>query len=230
MFKRLADIQLRFIFGHSESTLRHHLEESLNRRVSLVLTENSTSMLSARIKEGVMCVRLHRMFLGADDAVIDEIVSMLQRRKNEMRNFRSFVKENRSKICNPKPRRIKIEASGKHHDLKKIFGEINEEYFDGAIKSAITWGFSCSSRAVRKRTLGSYSRVPDIIRINPVLDKRSVPGYFVSFVVYHEMLHAAVGTVFRGGRRLVHSKEFKKREKLFRDFERAVAWEKQSLA
>jgi len=53
-----------------------------------------------------------------------------------------------------------------------------------------------------------------------------VPRYFIEFVVYHEMLHADMGTEEHEGRRSIHSREFRKRERLFEDYERAMAWER----
>jgi predicted metal-dependent hydrolase len=79
---------------------------------------------------------------------------------------------------------------------------------------------------VRKRTLGSYSRNGSIIRINPVLDRKSVPQFYIEFVLYHEMLHADMGLCEKNGRRVVHSGGFRDRERLFRRYRKALAWEK----
>jgi hypothetical protein len=65
-----------------------------------------------------------------------------------------------------------------------------------------------------------------MIRINPILDSRSVPRYFLEFIVYHEMLHADIGIKKGVVRRIIHSSEFKKREKLFKHYEKAINWEK----
>jgi predicted metal-dependent hydrolase len=94
------------------------------------------------------------------------------------------------------------------------------------VSCAITWGTKNPRYAARKRTLGSFSKDKNTIRINPALDRRRVPGYFVEFVVFHEMLHAFLGISEKNGRRLVHSKEFKQRERVFRHYDRAMAWEK----
>ncbi len=61
-----TDFQLNLLFGHTETSLGRHLEVHLGRPVSLVLTDNSTSMLSARVRDGVLHVRLHRIFLNSD--------------------------------------------------------------------------------------------------------------------------------------------------------------------
>jgi hypothetical protein len=46
------------------------------------------------------------------------------------------------------------------------------------------------------------------------------------YIVYHEMLHADLGIEHNGGRHSYHSREFKRREKLFKHYERSLAWEK----
>jgi hypothetical protein len=218
--------QLGLCFGNTEGSLKQYLEERLKRPVTLVLTENSTSMLSARARDGVLCIRLHRMFLGADNRVLDEIVSYLGNRRGRLACFRSFVRSNREQLSKKPPKRILLRARGRFHDLSELFREINEEYFSGMVEAAITWGTRSSRYSVRKRTLGSYSDRTNIIRINPVLDRKTVPRYFVAFIVYHEMLHAAMGTPFTGARRSIHSREFRKRERLFKNYDHAMAWER----
>jgi hypothetical protein len=215
-----------FLFGQTEDSLRHYLEERLNRPVLLVLTENATSILSARMHDGVLRVRLHRMFLNAGRRVTSEIASYLKNRRGAMPHFRSFIRDNKEQLSLKPPKKISVRTAGKFHDLSELYREINEEYFGGTVDAAITWGPGSSHRAVRKRTLGSYSERSRTIRINPVLDKKTVPRYYVAFVVYHEMLHAAVGMPLRGKRRSIHSGEFRKREGFFRDYGLAVAWER----
>jgi predicted metal-dependent hydrolase len=211
---------------HTDASLRQYIEEHLGRPLSLILTENSTSMLSARMREGVLYLRLHRMFLNADGQVIDEIISFLKNRRSRMCLFRKFVRDNREHLSKRPPNKVMVKTSGKFHDLRELYDEINKDYFGSVIQAAITWGSRSSRYAVRKRTLGSYSDRSNTIRINPVLDKSVVPRHVVSFVVYHEMLHAAMGIAMQGKRRSVHSREFRKREKLFADYEKARAWER----
>jgi len=67
------------------------------------------------------------------------------------------------------------------------------------------------------------------IMINPILDNKKVPRYVLEFIVYHEMLHAAIDMELQNGRRRIHSKEFKKRERMYKYYHKAVAWEKQKL-
>jgi hypothetical protein len=209
-----------------ENHLKQYLEERLNRAVSLVLTENSTSMLSARLHAGVLRVRLHRMFLNSDSRVMSEIAAYLKNRKGAMPNFRSFIRDNREQLDRKPPKKVFVRTAGKFHDLCGLYDDINKEYFGGAINAAITWGTRSPRYAVRKRTVGSYSERSNTIRINPVLDRKTVPRCYVALTIYHEMLHAAMGTPLRGKRRSFHSREFRAREKLFKDYEKAMAWER----
>ncbi|HTZ19157.1 MAG TPA: SprT-like domain-containing protein [Dissulfurispiraceae bacterium] len=228
MKKLICDRQLSLMFVHNADSLSGYLEARIGRKVSVVLTQNSTSMLSSRVKDGIMHVRLHRMFISAGNDVIHEIVRFLKNSKGDMTRFRQFIRDNREELHNRPHRKVSVRTSGRFHNLRELFDEINKEYFDDRVDSSITWG-TCSSRySVRKRTLGSFSAGANVIRISPVLDRKSVPRYFVAFVIYHEMLHAAVGIMRQGDRRIAHSREFRQRERLFRDYERAMAWERRS--
>ena len=218
-------MQLALPFTPTEHALRLTLEERLGRPVSLIVTDNSTSMLSCRIKDNVLSLRLHRMFLFADHAVLDEIVSYLRDRRRAMPHFRSFLRANREDLRRRPAQKVAVRTKGRHHDLSELYDEINRAYFAGRITAAITWGSRSPRSAVRKRTVGSYSERSNTIRINPVLDRKDVPVCYVAFVVYHEMLHADMGIALRGKRRSVHPREFRRREKLFQEYEKAMAWE-----
>ena len=220
-----ADMQLALPFTPTGDALRLILEEHLGRPVSLILTDNSTSMLSCAVRDGVLSVRLHRMFLLADHTVLDEIVSYLKKRRGAMPHFRIFLRLNREDLKRKPAKKVNLRTRGRHHDLSELYDKINRQYFGGKVTSSITWGSRCPRSAVRKRTVGSYSERSNTIRINPVLDRKNVPACYVAFVVYHEMLHADMGIAMRGSRRSVHPREFRRREKLFQEYEKAMAWE-----
>jgi hypothetical protein len=220
-----AEIQLALPFAQTGDALRRTLEERLGRPVSLVLTDNSTTVLSCAVRDGVLSVRLHRMFLSADHAVISEIVSYLDKRRGPMPHFRGFLRLNREDLKRKRVRKVNVRTGGRHHDLAELYDEINRQYFGNRVTATITWGSKSPRSAVRKRTVGSYSERSNTIRINPVLDRKDVPACYVAFIVYHEMLHADMGMTMRGKRRSVHPREFRRREKLFQEYEKAMSWE-----
>ncbi len=217
--------QLSLPFGLSEETLRLHIQRTVGKKVSIALTDNSTSMISARSKEGVLHVRLHRMFLNADEGLLDELAHFVYGRKSRTPLIRAFIERHRGMLRKQRPRVRRLNQQGKYHDLASISESVNREYFGGSIDAPCTWG-ARRRGAVSRRTLGSYSSHTNTIRVNPVLDKKKVPGYFIEFIVYHEMLHADIGVENGAGRRSVHSREFRRREKMFRGYAEAMAWEK----
>lgn len=203
--------------------LKLFFEETLRRPVELVLTDNSARMLSFRPKGAGIALRLSRVFLSAPAEVLHEAASFIGKRGGPTPVLNRFL---RLVAADPgRTRKARTRTAGRHHDLAAAFERINSEYFEGRISASITWSRRQPGR-VRRRTLGSYCPISRTVRINPVLDKPVVPALFLDFIVYHEMLHAAVGIREKGGRRLVHSKEFRAREKEFKGFEAASAWER----
>ncbi len=192
----------------------------------MTITDNATIMLSMKSKREHVSLRLHRMFLSAGHDVLDELAGYIRNSRIKTPMIRNFIDGNTHNIRKKPPRRITCLHKGKRFNLLEIFNNVNAEYFDGTIASSITWSTRSPRRSVAKRTLGSYSQDMDMIRINPVLDSANVPGYFLAYVVYHEMLHADLNNEPSTGKRTVHSRAFKRREKLFRHYDRAMAWEK----
>jgi len=212
-----------------ENDIQTYLEKTTGKPVSLVFTKNSSSMISARTRGGMVSVRLHEMFLGAGKDVIQEIAGFIKAGKGVAPLVRQFINKNRDQIVKKTVRRAHAVQKGNYHDLQDMFNSLNEEYFEKRISSMITWGFRKKRYGDKQRRLGSYNMHTDTIRINPVLDKATVPHYFVEYVVYHEMLHADLG-ISEGdnGRRAIHTKEFRRRERLFSDYMRAITWEKRT--
>jgi hypothetical protein len=213
-------------FPCDEDSFRKRVEKALGKTVSLTFTNNATSMIFVTKKGGSADVRIHRVFLGAGAPVIDEIADFIRSGRGKTPLVRAFIRQNKGLLMTAPQRRKSLRPAGEWHNLVAISGKMNAEYFNNRVSASITWGAKNHRRAARKRTLGSYNRDVGLITISPVLDRRTVPRYFVEFIVYHEMLHADMGVKISNGRRLVHTGEFRLRERLFRDYERALAWEK----
>lgn len=220
--------QLTLNFRHNENHLKGLFEKAAGRPIALTLTDNSTSLLSVKSKNETVSVRLHRMFLEAGSDVICEIADFIRKRRGETPLIRGFIKERRHCLKKSTCKRLNARTLGRHYDLGSIYESVNKAYFEGSITAVITWGTKSPRRAVRRRTLGSFSSHSNTIRINPILDNERVPDYFIEFIVYHEMLHAHIGVQKKNGRRSVHSREFKEREKMFRDYEKAMIWERRN--
>ena len=218
--------QLALNFRDNETHLKKIFEKTTGRGIALTITDNSTSMLSVKSKGETLYVRLNRIFLEAGTEVVSEVAEFIKKKRGKTPLISGFIRERREHLKNKTPRRLNLKATGKYYDLLNIFESINRAYFEGSVSSTIAWGKESPRYAVRKRTLGSYSSHTNAIRINPVLDNPRVPRFYIEFIVYHEMLHAFIGVKSKNGRRSIHSKEFREGEKIFKDYEKAIAWEK----
>ena len=65
--------------------------------------------------------------------------------------------------------------------------------------------------------------------MHPSLDRPDVPGFFVDFIVFHEMLHQLFPSGDATGRRVHHPRAFRERERAFPVYEAALRWERENL-
>lgn len=211
---------------NKETFLKNYFQNKFKKPIILTLTDNSTSMISFREKQDTISVRLHHIFLNANDEVLEEIVRFILGKGGKTPAIKLFIRKNRNFLKASPPRTITINPKGKIYNLRDILNSLNREYFADSVSSVITWGKKSPRYAVRKRTLGSYQKKTNIIRINPILDRKKVPRYVIEFIVYHEMLHVVIDPVVKNGRRVIHSKDFKKREREYKHYHKAMEWEK----
>ncbi len=93
----------------------------------------------------------------------------------------------------------------------------------------IGWGRSGALPGRTSIRAGVYLHTARAIRIHPALDREDVPEFYVASVVFHEMLHQVVPPAERGGRRSIHGREFRRRERAYVDHARAAAWERENV-
>jgi len=116
------------------------------------------------------------------------------------------------------------------YDLKKIFSEVNNQYFSGKLELSIDWfGRKNTSRRIRRKVLGYYDSKNKRIKIHHSLNNSFYPPYFIAYIVYHEMLHSVQPPIEGQCKRKVHHREFRDKEKLFDAYHQAKEWEKQNL-
>lgn len=114
-------------------------------------------------------------------------------------------------------RRPHAGPAGKVHQLEEIFRGLNAEYFAGSLAATpIGW-----STRLWRRQLGVFDPGLGHIVINRRLDEEKVPQMAVAYVVFHEMLHLQQATGRSRCGLGVHSPEFRREEKRFRQYEKA---------
>ncbi len=188
--------------------------------------DNSSTMISSRFCHGMLHIRLHHMFLDANDMDLKALASYLRgSRKGSVRLDR-FIQQNQNKV----KRKILGTSRGDCYDLNLIRNALNRCYFNPPLDVTVVWGSRTNVRRRRSIRLGSYAFDDRVVRIHPVLDSNKVPAYVVVSVVHHEMLHHALGMSMKNGKRLLHPPEFKQKEKLYVHYRRAEDWIRKNLS
>ena len=199
----------------------------------LAITDNRNRMVTYSLQGGVLRVRIHMMFLGAPDAVLDALVRyVLEDQKEASQLLGEFIQANSHRIRASRAVVGPLATRGQIHDLMEILSRVNAMHFASSLTDVlITWGRRTRPRSKKRSTikLGSYSATERLVRIHPALDQDWVPRYFVSYIVYHELLHHLVPAELRGGRIILHPPEFVRREREFRYYERALEWERKHI-
>jgi hypothetical protein len=203
----------------------------LGQPIRLIVTDNRSTMLAARPKGGRLEVRLHHMFLTADEDILVAVGDYLSGSAAESAaTIDRFVEENRKRFVAAGPPQAALRSKGEHHDLRSMVDDLGRRHFGGEVDVRITWGKRVQpKRRQRSLQLGTYLPEEQLIRIHPVLDQPWVPCYFVEAVVFHEMLHHDMPAVVQNGRRHYHTRAFRTRERSFEYHSAAQQWEKENL-
>ncbi len=206
------------------------LARRLGQRIRLVITDNRSTMLSAQPKRGRLEVRLHHMFLTAEEDILEAVGEYLDGSQQATVIIDSFIEEHRTRYVALGRPQSALRTAGRHHDLSEIVDSLAERHFGGVVDVKVAWGKRVQPKPhQRSLQLGTYLPDEQLIRIHPVLDQPWVPSFFVEAVVFHEMLHHDMPAVVRNGRSHYHTKAFKKRERTFEYHSAAQEWEKENL-
>lgn len=216
--------QLPLSFELNKDWLTDYLEKRSGRTVSLFITDNSYSILTMMEEKASVKLRLHRMFLSANNDVLVEIANYIENSRIKTPLIRSFINQNTHRIKKKTTKNISLRHLGRYHNLLDTYNTLNREYFNGNINTSITWGPVRRKRGAKKSTLGSYSYANKLIRINPMLDSKRVPGYYLKFIIYHEMLHADLGVDAKSGRNFYHTREFRRRRSSLKTMKGYSRW------
>ena len=189
----------------------------------------SSLVLTIRRREDAVRVRFSDLLRRAPRQVLEGaaalLLARLYRRKAPaelVEAYLGYARSHRTRSRLEKMRRHRIipiatNPRGETFHLGEIFEELNQKYFDGHLaRPHLGW----SVRRWR-RQFGCYDPGPNLILLNPRLDRARVPRCAVEYVLYHEMLHVKHPTRRSGCGLISHSPEFRREEKRFTEFERA---------
>ncbi len=210
----------------SNDRLQHRLRSLVACPLEVIITNNTRSMISFRKTTVPLRLRLHHMFLDADEHILRSLADYI-RTGRLAPQIREYIRMHSHKIkpSEKKNRCIRLRHQGRCYNLKEIYNRINSEYFNERVDSHISWGNQARGKNRRSIRFGSFVERDNLIRIHPLLDRPQVPLFFVEYIVFHEMLH----TVERRSAGSIHTREYKKREREFQQYEQARKWEKKNI-
>jgi len=179
----------------------------------------------------VLNVRLSSFFADAPTDVREAVAHWLRvgrRARKSAALLDAWIETAVGELPPVERRRLPLRPRGLHHDLSPIVDALTNDgpWLPPLEKlPAVTWGRRTGVRARRSLQLGCYVAEENLVRVHPVLDQAWVPEWFVRYVLFHELLHAALPTE-RGttGRAVHHGLEFKRWEQSYPDYSKAVAW------
>ena len=215
-------------------TQRHWLESRLKSRLSLVWTDNRTSIISVtkRPVTGYQ-LRLHHMFQEAPEEIWCALVEyILSRDRTAKAVLQTYINQRQALIrqdSGDRRRATVLQTRGHYVDLGTMFDSLNHRYFENCIDANITWMRMVVQRKRTSIRFGVYDPKQKVIRIHRLLDQPFVPDYFVESVVFHEMLHQMIPAVYEHGRWLKHPPAFHKAERMYIHYDKAREWERKNL-
>jgi hypothetical protein len=179
---------------------------------------NTTALYRLSPHMGSVELTAHEAFVGAPQHVLRALVRLgvpYARKRvhraqvtayTETAEFRSAL-EGLDRFNRP----AEGAGCGRQFDLAKIFARVNHAYFEGRMPPPhLAW-----SRSILRQEFGRYEPSRDTVTLNRALDRPDVPELVVEYIVYHELLHKALGVRLQSGRRQLHNRAFRDAERRF---------------
>lgn len=176
-----------------------------------------------RMRNGKLLVRLSDLLEGAPEGVLRSLAHILLSKlyrlpadRTHSLRYRKYVSahdvsQKAHLVRQVRGRKQLRPAQGRWYDLDAIFENLNVKFFYGLLgRPRMSW-----SQTGARNMLGHYDPAHNAIVISRIFDHFRVPRYAVEYIVYHEMLHLKHPVKVRGGRRCVHSAEFRAEEEMF---------------
>ena len=218
--------------GLAVHEMQKELSRRSGRRVLLCLTNNRRRMLSVRKRPpDIFEVRMQRIFLDAPSEVLDEIATLLAGGESDRAALRRFTDE-AFRDAEPTLRRRSVPSAPRnestHHDIAAYAERLNSTYLGGRSTAGVVWGRRNNRRGLRSIRFACYDPERNLVIMNRKLDSPDIPGYFVEFVLFHELLHEVLGIGQRAdGKRDIHGSLFKLMESTYPDYDKALRFEKE---
>ncbi|QDE93506.1 hypothetical protein BHS06_33490 [Myxococcus xanthus] len=207
--------------------LARRLSSILGAPVHLRLTDNRATLVSFRRGEDGLRLRIHHLFLGAPNAVVQAMAAYAGRtdaRAGEA--LEAYAHAHSERVRRERRPGKPLRTRGRCFDLQATFARLNASCFDGRVQVEVGWARKPAGTKRRSIHVGGYDARLREIRIHPALDRPHVPAFVVDYLVFHAMLHADLddGTSTEGRCAPEHTPAFREREVLFPLRDAAQRW------
>jgi hypothetical protein len=175
-----------------------------------------------RQKEG-LTITAHESFIAAKPHILRSLIqyAFQQDQEKNRKTIQEFTTGESYRQTRERMEYIAIPhqatTQGTYKDLLPVFRSVNQAYFEGALlQPHLVW-----SDRLTYRKFGHYRYETDTIMISRSLDDPQLLDCALAYVIYHELLHKALGFQEINGRRQSHTKTFREKEKMFKDYKKA---------
>lgn len=184
---------------------------------------NLPALYRTKVTQDGIKITANQAFVTAPRGIIESLVCAAFTRNadpyvNSLRQYAGSAEFQKvMSEMEPKSNPLVSSPRGQHYDLEESFERVNSEYFQGQLeRPALIW-----NKTITHRKLGHYQPATDTLMVSISLDRADVPKYLVDYVMYHELLHKALGVQLSNGRQYAHTPEFREAERKFRRYEEA---------
>ncbi len=172
-------------------------------------------------------LRLHSVFAGAPDEVLAALAAWLRsgrRARRACAELDAWIASAVPAVERRRPRATR--TLGTHRDLGPVLQSVLEDPTASALRALdpvppVGWGRWPTRPPRRRIQLGAFDTQAGVVRVHPVLDDPSVPEPCLRYVVFHELLHAALELPEGEG---PHGPTFRREERVYRHTAEAEAW------
>lgn len=111
---------------------------------------------------------------------------------------------------------------GKAHDL----GSLYQDLLDTGLVTKVPDSYLTWTKGDNRQRVGYCSVIMRVVAVSRALDRKEIPSYVSSYVLYHELLHLQNGLRFGS----YHDREFRERERVHPYHEEGERWLRRIVA
>lgn len=124
----------------------------------------------------------------------------------------------------------RLNPRGRFHNLENVFATINAQYFGGALHARITWATRLGGLSTHRLAEDTEGNSYHLLTISRGYDCPEVTPEILGGIVYHECLHIAIPPRKEGGRRVIHGRDFRLRERHYQHYREWIEWHRNELS